>query len=127
MNLSSERVARPEACHAQVIAGISTIENRGVDYAPMYEEVEGRGTIQSICGSGRKRCFIHVFVIPGPSHDLTMTLLFRTSGDLSGLYFSDRPIRGPRLVRELVKFKVPLFSTSSFCRAGGFSVMPIAA
>ena len=56
-----------------------------------------------------------------------MTLLFRTSGDLSGLYFSDRAIREPRLVRELVKFKVPLFSTPSFCRAGGFSVMPTAA
>ena len=54
MNLSSERVARPEACHAQAIAGISTIENRGVDYAPMCEGVEGRGTIQSLCGSGRK-------------------------------------------------------------------------
>lgn len=51
-----------------------------------------------------------------------MTLLFRTFGDLSGLYFSDRAIRGPRLVRELVKFKMPLFSKSSFSGAGGFSV-----
>ena len=40
--------------------------------------------------------------------------------------FSDRAIRGPRLLRELVKCKVPLFSSLSFCGAGAFSVMPTA-
>ena len=44
VTLSSERVVCPGVCHTPVIVGISTIGDRRVDYAPIGERGEGRGT-----------------------------------------------------------------------------------